>query len=318
MILLSFKPLLISEGRVVSRPVAAIRSFDEAGYTNIAELTQAHDSRKRQDILRQAIKWTVYALLLINWGYYIFDDWRVARHTLDAGEPLLQWMNAYATSIDELAWFALLFLFELETYWLSDAALTRVRRFIFVGIRLACYGFLLHTLYAYGFSYLEIVDAVLLPSATTACELAGQDFSFLRNLLYTDIGAGNCNALSAGGALFQIGGDSVITDTAGLAEYRGLAIIDIVEATVWLAVIIIIELVVVLQERGTSAGKLISRSNYLTIGLYSILVSVALYWIWKGHYVYAWDELLWIGGFAAIEMNLSEWRDELDAAAVHN
>jgi hypothetical protein len=27
--------------------------------------------------------------------------------------------------------------------------------------------------------------------------------------------------------------------------------------------------------------------------------------------LYLWDELVWIGGFAAIEMNVSQWRDEL-------
>jgi hypothetical protein len=27
--------------------------------------------------------------------------------------------------------------------------------------------------------------------------------------------------------------------------------------------------------------------------------------------LYLWDELLWIGGFAAIEMNVSEWREEI-------
>jgi hypothetical protein len=27
--------------------------------------------------------------------------------------------------------------------------------------------------------------------------------------------------------------------------------------------------------------------------------------------LYFWDELVWIGGFAAIEMNVSQWRDEL-------
>jgi len=29
------------------------------------------------------------------------------------------------------------------------------------------------------------------------------------------------------------------------------------------------------------------------------------------HWLYLWDELIWILGFAAIEMNVSEWRDEL-------
>ena len=130
------------------------------------------------------------------------------------------------------------------------------------------------------------------------------------------VDAANCGTLSAGGELFQIGGDLVVTDAAGLSGELGLAIVDIIEVTAWLVVVILIELVVVVQERGTSEGPFITWSNYLTVALYSMLVFIACYWMWKGHWVYAWDELLWIGGFLAIEMNLSEWRDEMGEAAV--
>ncbi len=37
---------------------------------------------------------------------------------------------------------------------------------------------------------------------------------------------------------------------------------------------------------------------------YPVAEEIALRW-------YLWDELVWIGGFAAIEMNVSQWRDEL-------
>ncbi len=38
---------------------------------------------------------------------------------------------------------------------------------------------------------------------------------------------------------------------------------------------------------------------------------MGVYWATLSHWLYFWDELVWIGGFAAIEMNVSEWRDEL-------
>jgi hypothetical protein len=278
--------------------------------------TKPGAAMERHEVIRQAIKWTVYSLLLVNWGYYIFDDWRAAQHTLVAGDPLVEWMNGYATSIDEMAWFALLFLFEAETYWLSEEALTRLKRYVFVTIRLACYGFLIHTMYAYWVTYLEFANAVALPSNSLLCDLAGQDYSFLRNLAYTLVDAGNCGTLSSGGELFRIGDDLVVTDAAGLSGELGLAIVDIIDVTAWLAVVLLIEFVVVLQERGMSEGPLITWSNRLTVALYSVLVFNAFYWMWTSHWVYAWDELLWIGGFAAIEMNLSEWRDEMVEDAV--
>ena len=58
--------------------------------------------------LGQWIKWIVYLLLLVNWAFYIQDDWRIAEHTLRNGGSILDWSGAFATSIDELAWFALL------------------------------------------------------------------------------------------------------------------------------------------------------------------------------------------------------------------
>ena len=42
-----------------------------------------------------------------------------------------------------------------------------------------------------------------------------------------------------------------------------------------------------------------------------MLFAIAAYWATLSHWLYAWDEFLWIAGFAAIEMNVSEWRDEL-------
>ena len=71
-------------------------------------------ARGREEVMRQAIKWTVYSLLLLNWTYYMFDDWRAAQYTVLPGAPLTEWMQAFATTLDELAWFTLLFLFEAE------------------------------------------------------------------------------------------------------------------------------------------------------------------------------------------------------------
>jgi hypothetical protein len=33
-----------------------------------------------------------------------------------------------------------------------------------------------------------------------------------------------------------------------------------------------------------------------------------------GHWLYTWDQLLWICGFWAIEFNLKEWREANEAA----
>jgi hypothetical protein len=50
--------------------------------------------------IQQTVKWTVYTLLIINFVFYIFEDWSRALHTLDAGSTLLDWTGEFATSID--------------------------------------------------------------------------------------------------------------------------------------------------------------------------------------------------------------------------
>lgn len=157
-----------------------------------------------------------------------------------------------------------------------------------------------------------------MPVTTTLCYFAGQDYTFLRNVEYTMVQSGNCGVLTTSANFFQSRDALVITDTADLSEATFLAAIDLEDAIVWLAVVLTIELVVLIQEKGISEGLLITSLNFIIIMLYGLLVCNAAYWAWKGHWVYAWDEMLWIGGFVAIEMNLSEWRDEIDEAAAVN
>lgn len=44
---------------------------------------------------------------------------------------------------------------------------------------------------------------------------------------------------------------------------------------------------------------------------YIVLLAHSAFWLWAGHWVWAWDQFLWIAGFWAIEHNVSEWREEI-------
>ena len=55
--------------------------------------------------IQQAVKWTVYLLLIINFVFYLFEDWNRALHTLTADSTFLDWTGEFATSIDESGWF---------------------------------------------------------------------------------------------------------------------------------------------------------------------------------------------------------------------
>ena len=86
--------------------------------------------------------------------------------------------------------------------------------------------------------------------------------------------------------------------------------IDFQDAVMWLLVVWAIELAVWLQNRNIAGGPLMVLSHAARAG-YAILFVHALFWLWVGHWVWAWDQFLWIAGFWAIENNVSEWRDEI-------
>ncbi len=272
-----------------------------------------HSSHSRDGLgLRQWIKIVVYSLLLANFGFYIYDDWQIARHTLNAASTILDWAAAYAASIDELAWFTLLFLFELETYVLEDDSFTRGRVRLMHATRVVCYLFLAHTLYAYATATVDLNAAVPAEGVTSLCELVGQDISYAYNLDYSDIDNANCTGLSSATNFHLIEDGLVITDSQGLAIEKQLAWLDLMEACTWLLILFSIEALVRLQERGVTRSTMTTVLKAGKIFLYCLLWGAAAYWIYRGHYVYAWDEALWILGFVAIGMNLSEWKKEIE------
>ncbi len=261
--------------------------------------------------IQQFVKWTVYTVLIVNFFFYLWDDIEAAEHSLRSGGSLLAWAAVFVTTIDEIAWFALLFLFELETYALSDEAFDGNTGPIIHGVRVICYAFLAHTIYAYADILLTMEQALPLAGVTDLCQLANQGISYIDNLAYTVIEQSNCASLSLGTVFFSVNSASVVTDSAGLTTSLWLARVDLIEASIWLLIVFLIEFMVILQNRGISSGPLITMGNTAKPLLYGMLLLICVYWGNQQHWLYVWDELIWIGGFIAIEMNVVEWREEM-------
>jgi len=262
------------------------------------------------------IKLVVYTLLLINFAFYIRDDWVIAAHTMRNGGSFLDWTAAFATTIDESAWILLLLLFELETYVLSDEPLPPVKAIAMHTIRLVCYVSLTHTIYAYSIAAYDVHHVTPIAGINNLCQLAGDEISFAYNLLYTELDAKTCTSLSSSTQFFYIDPPEnlVVTGVSGLEIEQQLAYVDITEAVTWLLILLAIEMTVRLQERGISKGPFITALNRAKFLLYSVLWLAIFYWSYRGHYMFAWDEFVWIAGFVAIEMNVVEWRNELEEA----
>jgi hypothetical protein len=261
--------------------------------------------------IQQAIKWVVYALLIINFVFYIIEDWNRAVHTLNAGSTLLDWTGEFATSIDESAWLLLLFMFELETYVVGDEKWSGWVAHTVRGVRLFCYLLLAHTVYAFLIVIMNLQPTVAVERVSNLCDMANSNVAYVYNLEYTDVSELNCGGLSNESQFYWLGEDPIVSDLAGLKLERDLAWADLGEVVVWLLILLAIEIVVRLQDRSVVGGALISTANALKFLLYLSLIALSIYWASLGHWLYVWDELVWIGGFAVIEMNVSDWRNEL-------
>ena len=261
--------------------------------------------------IQQIVKWTVYTLLIINFVFYIFEDWNRAVHTLHAGSTFLDWTSEFATSIDESAWFLLLFMFELETYVVEDEDWTGWVAHTVRGVRLFCFVMIAHTVYAYAITVINLQPTIAVENVSNLCDMVNDNVSYVYNLEYTEVNKQTCGELSNESRFYWLAEDPIVSDLAGLNLERDLAWVDLVEVVVWLLILLAIETVVRLQGRGVTGGALMSTANSIKIFLYLSLIALGIYWATLSHWLYLWDELVWIGGFAAIEMNVSDWRDEL-------
>ena len=261
--------------------------------------------------IQQAVKWTVYTLLFVNFIFYFLEDWNRAVHTLTAASTILDWAAEFATSIDELGWFTLLFMFELETYILEDEDWKGWVGHAVRSARLVCFAMIAHTVYAFLVTVSDLQPTVPVENVANLCDMTGADISYVYNLEYTDISEQTCAELSDASQFYWVAEDPVVSDMTGLNLERDLAWADLAEVVIWLLVLATIEIIVRLQNRGVTAGTLMSVANRIKIFLYLSLVGLGVYWAYLSHWLYLWDELVWILGFAAIEMNVSEWREEL-------
>ena len=235
----------------------------------------------------QTLKHLIYAILLWNFTQYFIEEAHQASLMLTDQSSLLTWMGVFVTTIDELGWLGLLLAFELETYWLSYQALSVLWvRVGLQGLRLLCYVLLAHTVF------------------------------FSRNLSYQVIAAGNCQDLTSDTALFYLDGN-VVTDAAGYQMAGWHTWINLQDALLWLVVVGAIELSVRLQNAAITAGRLTLLARVARFG-YGVLILDGVFWFATGHYLYAFDQGLWIAGFWAIEWNLKQWRAAIESGTNHD
>jgi hypothetical protein len=262
-------------------------------------------------VLYQLFKYSIYTLLTINVFVFFGEEWAAARLEYPRGVAGSEFFKAYAATIDTAAWVILLLMFELETYVLEDRHFTRAVRVSLHTLRAACYLFILFAFYGYVTDALFVYRTSPLTGVSNLCALVGQDWSYATTFgEYAEITGSNCASLSALDSFVRFDGVRAVVDSPGLVDIHFLAIVDVVNAGVWLLVVLLLEVDVRLQERNRFEGIALQLSTVAKFVLYSLLALAVVAWMVTGDFVDWWDAFLWLVAFVFIELNVVEWRHE--------
>jgi hypothetical protein len=259
----------------------------------------------------QFVKWAVYIGLIINFIAFIVDDYQVFVAALADDAPLAAVLETWSTSIDMAAWVALVFLFELETYALpEDAFKPWLTRTLHVG-RIICYASLLLAAYSYTTDAMDNHRATPWTGVDSLCDVADQDISMMINSIDVErVTAENCSELSSDTEFFHLPDATSIIDRTTLDHKARIDWVGVINAFVWLIVVVLIEIELRLQNAGRFGDRTIRVVRGVNTFMYAILIAAGATWLVFGYPLWAWDAFLWIAGFWAIELNMVSWEKE--------
>ena len=251
-------------------------------------------------VLYQLFKYAIYTLLTINVFVFFGEEWLAARLEYPQGIPGSEVFKAYAATIDTAAWVVLLLMFELETYVLEDRHWTPTVKISLHALRATCYLFIIFAFYGYVEDAAYVFQTTAVAGISDLCELVGQNWSYATTFgEYAEITTSNCGSFSSLGSFVRFDGVAAVVDEPGLAGIHFLAVVDVVNAAVWLLGVLVLYI--------STVAKFV---------LYSILGLAVVAWMVTGDFVDWWDALLWLVAFVFIELNVVEWRQESHEEAV--
>ena len=268
-----------------------------------------------QNIFR-FFKYTIYVLLTYNAFLFFQEDLSASAQTF--GETVT-WRNvieAYSATFDTAAWVILLLLFELETAIIPDHLLKGRLKWVLKSLAGVCYFFIVYSFYGYCYKYGVITDLVSF-NVDDICSLIGTDFTYVFDLDdYLPLDQTVCTTMN-GQSVMQISGTQIIAVEPALGAAIRLAIIDIVNASTWLIIVVLLEIEVFLQLKNALSDKAIIVAKYTKGFFYAVLFVCAAYWGVKGSFLDFWDAFLWLLAFIFIELNIFQWHTETEEEREH-
>lgn len=263
----------------------------------------------------QFFKYSIYALLTLNIFLFYFEESGAAKLQFAGGIAPGQIIEAYAATIDTVAWVVLLLMFELETFVLKDHHFTKRVVWTLHILRAFAYTFIVYSFFGYVAILMFFDGALPLADISDLC-LLGDEWTYATGLdTFISISSESCASLSSASSFYQLPGMSTVVDADGLAALVKLAWVDVINSGVWLLIVLLLEIDVRLQEHDRYRGAALKASNASKLVMYLVLLLAAIFWGLKGDFVDFWDAFLWLVAFFFIELNVVEWHRESDAAS---
>ena len=244
----------------------------------------------------------IFWVLMINLLYYLYEDVTAFLY-LPPDASILDMAEAFAVSIDYVAWMVLIVLFEMETSALAKDRMTRMRKWVITGLTAVCYLVLVYAAYGYAVGLADSYNYEPIESRP-ACYFANTHYAYISlQARPIELTHENCSEF-AGKEIFKAPGDNIIATEANLLALQKLGWVDVFNASAWLLVVLLFQIEVSLEQ----ANKL-TRRRLITVmvwkgAAYLALLCCAIYWTVFSAFIDSWDAWLWLLAFILIDLNM--------------
>ncbi len=247
-------------------------------------------------------KIAIFLILLGNLVYYLYED-VTAYLYLASDSTVFDALEAFAVTIDYVAWMVLILLFELETTAQSRNQLGGTRKWAIAGLTAACYLVLVYAAYGYAANLMDVYDFEPL-EPQSACHFANTNFAYASpEARPIELTHENCAALDEED-LFRSPTDNLIATETNMMALQRLGWIDVLNASAWLVIVLLFQIEVSLEQ----AKKLTPRRLKVIMiwkgFFYLVLLFDAIYWTVYSAFIDSWDAWLWLLAFVLIDLNM--------------
>jgi len=262
------------------------------------------------------LKIIVYGWLTYNAGAFLVEELAAVQATHAGTLNFSDFLAAFSATIDTIGWVILLYIMELETNLIPDHKWSKMVERTLQTLRVLCYIAIVFAWYGYIGTWWDWTSGEMIV-VKDLCALAGTGLNGASLSLingfddYTALTATNCAELS-GVNLQYIKSLGLIGETNVVDAGVALALTDVINASIWLIIVAILEIELRLQSINNiewSKSKLLLAIKGAS---YAILVGCLIFWVMHGGFIDFADAFLWLFAFFFIELNILDWASEIE------